>query len=528
MKKTPCFSVFPCRLRLLRIGLGSAAFLSGALLLADVLVNAGGGSSNADKTGNGGGTLDYGQVTFSGTASYNNNTVRGFSQGGAVYAGSVIQKDAVTFSGNRAESGSGGALYSRGNVQIAAGSSFSGNAAANNGGAVCLDANDGEGERTVNVEGGSAFTGNAAGNLGGAIYVSGNSGTAATALNLHSTDASHPISFSGNYRGRSIGASTGGEANSITVMGNVRMVMRADRDCLINMEDPLYSFAGYSSTSSLSKTGDGTLGFGGGVSRCHFPVSVEGGTVRLGENAGVRGMTRLDVAPGTCMSFSLPRTPSVDAGWVAKGPVSLDGAAEVHVSLPAMDGNEKNLSWKLVEGTSLSMAALPSVSYDAVSAAPWREAGAFTLQREDAAGKSALVLNWMRTPSPYEKWKNDHFPGGTEDQTAPGACPAGDGITNLMKYATGLDPNKPCGSVTTLKVGKETGERRLVLEWPVNPAATDVTFTVESSENLVEWRYAATVTPVEPSRDRAEYQDSAVMDGNASQRRFLRLKVTRE
>ena len=95
MKKTRCFSVLPGRLRLLRIGLGSAAFLSGALLLADVLVNAGGGSSNADKTGNGGGILDYGQVTFSGSASYENNTVRGFSQGGAVYAGSVVQQAAV-------------------------------------------------------------------------------------------------------------------------------------------------------------------------------------------------------------------------------------------------------------------------------------------------------------------------------------------------------------------------------------------------------------------------------------------------
>lgn len=124
MKKTRCFSVLPGRLRLLRIGLGSAAFLSGALLLADVLVNAGGGSSNADKTGNGGGILDYGQVTFSGSASYENNTVRGFSQGGAVYAGSVVQQAAVSFTGNRAEGGSGGALYSRGNVQVAAGSSF--------------------------------------------------------------------------------------------------------------------------------------------------------------------------------------------------------------------------------------------------------------------------------------------------------------------------------------------------------------------------------------------------------------------
>ena len=95
MKKTRCFSVLPGRLRLLRIGLGSAAFLSGALLLADVLVNAGGGSSNADKTGNGGGILDYGQVTFSGSASYENNTVRGFSQGGAVSPNFLLGVSAV-------------------------------------------------------------------------------------------------------------------------------------------------------------------------------------------------------------------------------------------------------------------------------------------------------------------------------------------------------------------------------------------------------------------------------------------------
>lgn len=526
MKKTRCFSVLSGRLGLPGAALGAAALLSGALLLADVLVNAGGGSSNADKTGNGGGTLDYGRVTFSGSASYDNNTVRGFSQGGAVYAGSVVQQAAVSFSGNRAEQGSGGAMYSRGNVQIAAGSSFSGNAAAHNGGALCLDANDGEDERTVSVEGGCTFSGNSAGNLGGAVYVSGNSAAAPTVLNLRSTDSSRPVSFSGNFRGRSVGASSGGVPNSITVMGHVRMVAHADRDCLVSMEDPLYSFAGYSSTSSLRKTGDGTLGFGDGVSLCHFPVSVEGGTVRLGTNAVMRGMTRLDVAAGACLSFSLPRDPGREAKWSAEGPVSLDGGAEVHVALPAMDGKEREQSWKLVEGTTLSMAALPSVSYDAASAEAWKQAGGFSLKQENTAGKSALVLAWTRTPSPYDQWKKDHFPDGTpEDQTAPDACPAGDGITNLMKYATGLDPDKPCGSVTALAAREENGGCRLALEWPVNPAATDVTFSVESSEDLVSWREEAVI---EPSGNRAEYLDTVVIDGNAPARRFLRLKVTRE
>ncbi|MFR4416858.1 MAG: hypothetical protein ACLT8E_05470 [Akkermansia sp.] len=109
MKKTRCFSVLPGRLRLLRIGLGSAAFLSGALLLADVLVNAGGGSSNVDKTGNGGGILDYGQVIFPAPP----QKITGAASPRAERFTSV-QQAAVSFTGNRAEGGNGGALYSRG------------------------------------------------------------------------------------------------------------------------------------------------------------------------------------------------------------------------------------------------------------------------------------------------------------------------------------------------------------------------------------------------------------------------------
>lgn len=158
-----------------------------------MLVNACGGSCNADKTGNGGGTPDYGQVTFSGSAFYDSNIVRGFSQGAAVYAGSVVQQDTVSFSGNS------------------------------------------EADPTV--------------------------------LNLRSTDSSRPGSFSGNFRWCSVGSSTGGVPNSITVMGHVSLVMHADPDCLISMEDSLYSFAGYSSTFSLRKMGDGTPGFGNGASQ---------------------------------------------------------------------------------------------------------------------------------------------------------------------------------------------------------------------------------------------------------------------
>lgn len=84
------------------------------------------------------------------------------------------------------------------------------------------------------------------------------------------------------------------------------------------------------------------------------------------------------------------------------------------------------------------------------------------------------------------------------------AAPAGDGITNLMKYATGLPPLQPCGTVTTLTVRNVDGMPHLVLEWPVNPDATDVVFNVESSTDLKKWNDEGVVTP---TGSRGEYQD---------------------
>lgn len=123
----------------------------------------------------------------------------------------------------------------------------------------------------------------------------------------------------------------------------------------------------------------------------------------------------------------------------------------------------------------------------------------------------------------YEKWKKTHFPAGTEaDDMSPGANPAGDGITNLMKYATGLDPLNPSGSVTVLTVAEEDGKRYLALSWPVNQEADDVVFSVESSGDLKTWNDEG---KIKPSGAHAEYRDATPMDENSSERRFLRLKV---
>lgn len=197
---------------------------------------------------------------------------------------------------------------------------------------------------------------------------------------------------------------------------------------------------------------------------------------------------------GLTVQTHLPWTVSCDQPWVTVSPVSGSGTSVLDIAVEA-------------NGLQTEREAVVTVVCGG-------EQRTFTLRQEAAPA-----------PAGYDKWKQDHFADGTPDeQMAPDACPAGDGISNLMKYATGMDPNQPCGSVTKLAVREEAGGKYLVLSWPVNPEATDVTFHVESSSDLEEWADEGAVTP-----DGAcgEFRDTVALGKGSPERRFLRLKVTR-
>ena len=197
---------------------------------------------------------------------------------------------------------------------------------------------------------------------------------------------------------------------------------------------------------------------------------------------------------GLTVQTHLPWTVSCDQPWVTVSPVSGSGTSVLDIAVEA-------------NGLQTEREAVVTVVCGG-------EQRTFTLRQEAAPA-----------PAGYDKWKQDHFADGTPDeQMAPDACPAGDGISNLMKYATGMDPNQPCGSVTKLAVREEAGGKYLVLSWSVNPEATDVTFHVESSSDLEEWADEGAVTP-----DGAcgEFRDTVALGKGSPERRFLRLKVTR-
>lgn len=78
-------------------------------------------------------------------------------------------------------------------------------------------------------------------------------------------------------------------------------------------------------------------------------------------------------------------------------------------------------------------------------------------------------------------WKDDNFTGNDPAVVGDSADPDGDGITNLMEYALGLDPNQANLS-TGIKV--EMVGNTLSIIYPKNTDATDVTWTLQSSPDL--------------------------------------------
>lgn len=70
------------------------------------------------------------------------------------------------------------------------------------------------------------------------------------------------------------------------------------------------------------------------------------------------------------------------------------------------------------------------------------------------------------------------------------------------------------------------GKMHLVLRWPVNPQAEEVRHEVEISPDLVNWTSLGEVETA--GKTSAEFHDAEPVAEGAMNRRFLRLKVTRE
>lgn len=127
--------------------------------------------------------------------------------------------------------------------------------------------------------------------------------------------------------------------------------------------------------------------------------------------------------------------------------------------------------------------------------------------------------------SARELWRIEYF--GSPDNTgdaADGATPRGDGVPNLLKFATGLDPR--FASTQPGAIARNGANLEFVYPRSIT-AATEVIFTIEWSDSLAAGSWSTTGVTEEVLGTAGGVQTvKASVPLDSAARRFIRLRVT--
>ncbi len=239
--------------------------------------------------------------------------------------------------------------------------------------------------------------------------------------------------------------------------------------------------------------------------------SVKDGTLGAAvfSNVSVTGSTSPD-APASL-------TATVGDSQITLNWPAVTGATSYTVKrAPAGSGTYVTLASGLTSAGSIDTTAVNNTTYD------------YVVTAVNAIGESAASPLATATPLiSYANWKTTYGLSALADT----ATPDGDGISILMKYATGMTPGTPGNSPTTLATANDT----LTLSFNrLNPAP--VNYVVEASADLTTWTAianlaidtgvwtgGAVVSETTGSPRVVTVTDTVTMTSNA--RRFLRLRV---
>ena len=132
----------------------------------------------------------------------------------------------------------------------------------------------------------------------------------------------------------------------------------------------------------------------------------------------------------------------------------------------------------------------------------------------------------ISSPSTYATWRSENFTGAdaTNDTiSGPNADPDAAGLTNYARYAFGMAARGSVANPVTLGTINSGGQNYLTLTFPRRASATDLSYTVESSTDLIIW----TAVPgliYAPGAGPVTAQDIVAL-GTAGLRRFLRIRI---
>lgn len=125
----------------------------------------------------------------------------------------------------------------------------------------------------------------------------------------------------------------------------------------------------------------------------------------------------------------------------------------------------------------------------------------------------------------FQQWQENHFGGNgvTHPQSAPLACPANDGLSNLVKYALGLDPCKPSATEGPV-VAQSSG--KMSMTYKKSTSAVNALTRVEWSCDLVNWHTSGVTYSIVSDDGHTQEIRASVTAGDAC--KFLRLSVTQQ
>ena len=217
---------------------------------------------------------------------------------------------------------------------------------------------------------------------------------------------------------------------------------------------------------------------------------------------------------------------------VSSGSVIVSDAAPAGLTITAMSGS----GWTADLGSSTCTrsdalaagAGYPSITVT-VSVATNAAASLTNMAVVSGGGDVNAANNTASDPTtiialtPIQSWRLQYF--GTTNNTAAAADTAnlaGDGMANLLKYALGLDPLVSATSPVVVDIS--TGFLRLTS--PKNPSATDVTFSVEVTDDLTtsSWTTAGTTVDMNTATLLQVHDNTPVSSATS---RFIRLRVSR-
>ncbi|MBK8038654.1 MAG: autotransporter-associated beta strand repeat-containing protein [Verrucomicrobiaceae bacterium] len=219
--------------------------------------------------------------------------------------------------------------------------------------------------------------------------------------------------------------------------------------------------------------------------------------------------------PLLTINFTHAMLPAVNPGTAPAATVGSD------IPLTSSTTNALSSTWSLISGPGPIWLINPTtLKFSAPGSYVLR------LSATNTHGESSRTLSVTVTGSamtPIEIWRQNSF--GNHVNSGNGLDTAdtdGDGSTNLLEYATAMNP------VTGDPVPMSAEKVGSVLDYTYtkNKSATDVTFTVEWSDDFTTWSTVGVSSAVLSDNGTIQ-QIKATMPAGGSGRRFVRLRVTR-